>query len=379
MENKFLHINIDEITLTVLPKKKIYIENWNKYANGIIFRFIKSSKVDVVFNGQLQEMVSGRLQGYSRSYNLGAKDYYFAMAYNENHPTMGVCIRFSARAWAVYQSKYKKLYKREIILSDFLQMVNSSCDEIVRMSRVDMTVDYFNYDINISELCKRLQDGTIIVQDDKGRKRIQNIDFIGKNNKIGTIYVGSRKANTRTFLRIYDKRDEQLCMNGYRKKEALDCASWIRFEAVYKGKYAHIISNTLLTNKMTAEGFEKYIAQIITQKYRFFDVDKEEYIECTKKILEVSNGSNMPVLYCPSLRDNELKRNIEHIKYGSGLYSTLYKIGQLYGEEAINEFWIYLMECYKKEKWMSKAMYKEISLWLKKHEELREGRLSDNY
>lgn len=379
MKNKLLHIGVDEITFTIRLKEKVKMDEWDKRALNIIFDFVSASMVDIIFNGDIEPMTTGSLNGYTRCYNMGPKDFYFAMAYNEMYPNMGVCVRFSAKAWAVYRYRYEKLYQKKIILPDFLKMVADGSVGEVRLSRIDMTADYFNYDINLSELYDGLRDDAIIVQDDRGRKRIKNIRFVGSNACVQTIYVGSQKENTKGFLRIYDKKNEQIQTNGYRKQEALDCKNWIRFEAVFRGKYAHIISETLLDNEWTGEEFEQYIAQMITQKYRFVAMDTEQYEDFTQKLLDVADGSDKPDLYCGSPRDNSLRQNIAHIKHGSGLYPTLYKIGQLFGKGAEDEFMNYIFHCYKTEKWMSRQMYRELTLWLKKHEDLKNGQLKDNY
>lgn len=379
MKNTILHIGVDEITFTIRLEEKIKVDEWDRKALYLISDFISASHVNIVFNGQMEEMTTGKLNGYTKCYNMGPKDYYFAMAYNEMYPTMGVCIRFSAKAWAVYQYKYRKIFQEEIILPYFLKMIADNSEGLVRLSRIDMTVDYFNSNINLSKLYEELKDDAVVVQDDKGRKRIKNVRFVGSNESVQTIYVGSQKENTKGFLRIYDKKNEQIQTNGYRKQEALACKSWIRFEAVFRGQYAHIISETLLNDEWTREEFERYIAQIITQKYRFVEMDAELYTDFTEKLINVANGSDKPDLYCASPRDNSLRQNIAHIKHGSGLYSTIYKIGQLYGKEAETEFMNYIFHCYKTEKWMSKQMYRELKLWLQKHEDLKNGKLRDNY
>lgn len=379
MKNTILHIGVDEITFTIRLEEKIKVDEWDRKALYLISDFISASHVNIVFNGQMEEMTTGKLNGYTKCYNMGPKDYYFAMAYNEMYPTMGVCIRFSAKAWAVYQYKYRKIFQEEIMLPDFLKMIAGNSVGLVRLSRIDMTVDYFNSNINLSKLYEGLKDDAVVVQDDKGRKRIKNVRFVGSNESVQTIYVGSQKENTKGFLRIYDKKNEQIQTNGYRKQEAIACKSWIRFEAVFRGQYAHIISETLLNEEWTREEFEQYIAQIITQKYRFVEMDTELYTDFTEKLINVANGSDKPDLYCASPRDNSLRQNIAHIKHGSGLYPTIYKIGQLYGKEAETEFMNYIFHCYKTEKWMSKQMYRELKLWLQKHEDLKNGKLSDNY
>lgn len=44
----------------------------------------------------------------------------------------------------------------------------------------------------------------------KLRKNNSKISTLMKENKAETIYIGTRGENTRSFLRIYDKKSEQL-------------------------------------------------------------------------------------------------------------------------------------------------------------------------
>ena len=93
-----LQINIDEFTFIIFHKEKILLRTWEECAKTIIYEFVKNSNIDVVFDGKVNEKIGGNLQGYTRTYDLGLKDYYFAIAYNEHIPDMGVCIKFSAKA-----------------------------------------------------------------------------------------------------------------------------------------------------------------------------------------------------------------------------------------------------------------------------------------
>lgn len=157
------------------------------------------------------------------------------------------------------------------------------------------------------------------------------------------------------------------------------CQEWIRFEAVYKGAYAHLISDTLLNIEMDEREFKCYIAQIVAQKYRFFNKENEDYTEYTADLLNVAEGKEYPKLYCESTRDNALNRNIEHLRKGSGLFPTMYKVQQLYGNDGLNRFWKYLFRYYKKQAWVGNGTLKELDLWLKKHEELKKIPLENNY
>ena len=42
------------------------------------------------------------------------------------------------------------------------------------------------------------------------RKNTSKVSFMANNFEAETIYIGSKKGNTRMFCRIYDKKKEQL-------------------------------------------------------------------------------------------------------------------------------------------------------------------------
>lgn len=63
----------------------------------------------------------------------------------DNMPTMGVCVRYSAHAYAVFKQEYRQRFQVEMNIAAFLRMVQ---DDIytTRLSRIDLTADYFDYE-----------------------------------------------------------------------------------------------------------------------------------------------------------------------------------------------------------------------------------------
>lgn len=288
-------------------------------------------------------------------------------------------MKFSAKAWAIYQARYQKLYNKQLLLSSFLKKIDDNTEDEVRLSRIDLTADYINYGLDLNILNESISSNEIIVQDDSGQTRLKSYETYSRNDRVETIYLGSRKKNTNGFLRVYDKWAEQTQNNGFRMEEALKYREWIRFEAVFKGKYAHIIAQMLINNTMTSYEFTKYIAKIITQKYRFLNTKTGEYADFTKDLLELAKGCGCDRLRSESPRDNALRQNIAHILHGSGLFPTVYKIEHLYGKKAIEDFIDFLRMYYCKETWLSRTMYKELNIWLKKHSDLKNVPLGHNF
>ena len=373
-------LNVDEFTFTIMLNNKDIVEKWIMYAENIICKFVRISRLENIFDGKLSEMSSEKLEGYDKCYNMGLKDYYFAMAYHTCRMDMGVCIKFSAKAWAIYQARYSKMYGVQIILPAFLQKLNGNIDSVtIRLTRIDFTVDYYNYGIDLNELHTRLQDKKILVQDDTDRCRIRKTSFVGEDGAIQTIYIGSRSKGSKGFLRIYDKKMEQIKNNGFRLEDAIKNNSWIRFEVVYKGMYAHSITEELLKENLTDQEFASFIAKAVTQKYRLYDIEEGEYRIETKKLIEIAEKSNAARLRCDSPRDNSLRQSIQYIIFSSGLFSLIYKIEQLFGIDGVDEFIDYLKSCYVSNIWKGATMTRELNLWVKKHEDLSKGKLEDNF
>lgn len=378
-KNQHILLNVDEFTLTMLLTAKDSLDEWVKCAEEIIHQFVAISMVEQIFDGELSEMSCEKLEGYDKCYNLGIKDYYFAIAYHSYRMDMGVCIKFSAKAWSIYQARYKKLYDDHIILPTFLQMLKCNINADVRLTRVDFTADYYNFGIDLNELHSKLQTRELIVQDDADRSRIRKTSFVGENGMIQTIYIGSRSKGSKGFLRIYDKKSEQIKNSGFRLEDAVENNDWIRFEMVYKGIYAHSIAEELLKQDFTEQEFAWFIAKVMVQKYRLYDVGKQEYRIESQKLIEIAEKSNAARLRFDRPQDNSLRKSIKYIVFSSGLFSVVYKIEQLFGAEGVDEFINYLRGCYVENIWKGETMTRELNAWLKKHADLSKGSLKDNF
>lgn len=181
-----------------------------------------------------------------------------------------------------------------------------------------------------------------------------------------SIYIGSRAENAQSLLRVYDKKSEQISNNGFRLDEALQCDSWVRFEASYRGNYAHQITEQLehITDDVSVSQF---IASKICDKYRFYDPLNSCFTDFTNDLLKIIECSNFHALRCESPANNSLNKSIQHIIYGSGLFPLIYKISVIWGEKAVAEFWSILYEIYKKYHKKKLEINPQIRAWLRKN------------
>lgn len=359
-------VGIDEITLVLFPNEKVPPDEWIIKADEILGRFIDLSKIEELF-GKMQEAQYGVQQGYSTGLTFENKPWHMSISWHEYLQTMGICIKFSAYAWSVYQSTFFERYGKRMNIALFLKMIQSDF-YIARLSRIDMTADYFNFHkcFNPNTIYQNLKSGSIIVKDYKNRSMIKTFNGVDKNGIISTLYVGSRKSNTRCFTRIYDKKAEQIETKGFRYEEAINCKSWIRQEVVFKGTYAHQITEELL-NITDEKELVQFITHQITDRYRFYDIQTKKEMKYTRALLYIMNNAQFNHLSTAIAKDNDLKRSIIYLLKGSGLCPTFYKAFEVWGEGADKEIANYLFEYYEKFYIPEANQKKEIKSWIKKH------------
>lgn len=375
-EKKVL-VGVDELTV-VLISAMIYtveLDGWEKKAEEMIKELARLANLEGIF-GKQKELAGSPPQGYTVAYQYGDNPFYFAVAYNPSHPKMGVIVKFSAYSWAVYCEKGKTDIKR------FLDSIQSKSYR-ARLSRVDFTADYQNWDISVDDIYQRLKKNQLEIHNHKGETNHSEINAQETDGKASTFYVGSRKAGTRLFLRVYDKKKEQTEKKGFRYTEALNTKSWVRFEVVFKEDYAHQLTDIIkyggkkpigltaeekpedLTKK---EKLEDLIANKIAEKYRFYDTESNEYTDFTTALCEKSKEV-FPCLRLESPRDNDFTRSLIHLVNGSGLFPALYKCDETWG----NKSSLALLKCLYDIYIYDYTPNDDVQLWLKKYRSILAG------
>lgn len=357
--NPKIFVGIDELT-AVLKSNKIFTEglkNWTQKAESMIAEFSRLANLERIF-GKKKDLDGKPPQGYATAYQYGDNPFYFAVAYHPSCPNMGVIVKFSAYSWAVYCQRGRTNIKR------FLLSIQSKSYS-VRLSRVDFTVDYQNWDISVNDIYHKLDKKCLEIHNHKGEVNHSEINAYETNGKASTFYVGSRKTGTRLFLRVYDKKAEQMEQRGFRYKEALNTKSWVRFEAVFKGKYAHQLTDIIM--ETGEEKLNTLIANKVTEKYRFYDLKNKKYTDFTTALLEKSKEV-FPRLHLESTRDNDFMSSLMHLVYGSGLFPALYKCDEIWGDESSMSLLQSLHDIYKEDY----VPNDDVRLWLKKHKDTLE-------
>lgn len=350
---------VDECTLVLRtdPADIEGIGDWPVKAERMIAEFARLADLEQIF-GAKKDLDDKCPQGYLVAYRYGDHPFYFAIAYHPLQPAMGVVVKHSGYSWAVYCKKAGTNIKR------FLHAVWSD-QYTLRLSRIDITVDYQDWQLSVDSIYKGLKDDRLEIQDSKGRKNHAALSALEVDKKTGTFYVGSKKTGTRLFLRVYDKRAEQIKNYGFRYEEAIKTKSWVRFEVVYKGVYAHQMTDIIQNTK--EEDISALIADKVGEKFRFYDRITKTYTDFSAALLDGSHPFQPLRLESP--RDHDLLRSLRHLVTGSGLFPTLYKCDRIWGDETSA---VLLKQLYD----MYKSRYEpneDVRLWLKRHKETLQG------
>lgn len=217
-----LSVGVDEFTLVLRSTVTGDIMGWLVEVDKMIEEFVRLSHIEELF-GKL-ESATGKMQaGYTNGLTISDRPWHFMICWHEDMPKMGLCIKFSARAYAVYRQEFECKYHEKINVSAFLKMVQSDI-YFMRLSRIDLTADYKDYPsprdskalLLPNDIYEQLKRNNYIIRNHREKNTIRTISALDKNGAYETFYAGSRKGKTDGFLRCYDKRQEQIDTIGYR-------------------------------------------------------------------------------------------------------------------------------------------------------------------
>lgn len=334
-----IELGVDEITIVLHNTLGIIASStqWEVTAETIINTFAQKADLINIFGIKVPE--DNAPAGYTVAYHYGAHAFYFATAYHPTQPSMQVVVKFSAQALDYYIENSKmKLYR-------FWHMITSDIYK-PRLSRIDLTADYIDLNVDPTLIYQNLVNRKIDIYDKFAGKtpdtpilRKRNLSFRGfaVKDEIPTIYVGAPSSDCQ--LRIYDKKREQVERAGSKLAKALNCSNWTRFECTLSKRYAHQMSDAL-SNIYTDTEFANLIASVIVQKFRFMDIDSkgnpDVETDFTQALIDCVSNNDFQ-LRASSTKNYDLAKNIEYLYHGSGILGTLHKVQEIWGTDAVWE------------------------------------------
>jgi DNA relaxase NicK len=246
------NLNMEKFLNNEIPEEVIVIDR--------IFHFLK------IFDTYSQ---SYGHNGYTDSFEFGGENGKISVMYNRNRKDMGILIDFTATGKSLYEN-LAQLYGIKI---DWKALITSVCNQYSgHVSRIDIATDLIDYGFSVNTISQSLQQGKYVFLNMIGnridRKRYK---AIGDMDNVQTLYVGSRKSDA--FLRIYDKKVEQLRADGMYRSIALSCNDWIRVEAEFKHRLAKKIGQ-LITN-YEGDNIYPYLLSCVLERWSLVIEEKE--------------------------------------------------------------------------------------------------------
>lgn len=351
------YVGVDQFTVVLRFVRQLEdLESWPAQVTRIVEAFVKFSELETFF-GKLVRGRGNRPANYIEALTYDTVPWEFSIAWHPTQPKQGVCVSFSAYAWAVYQKAYMEKYQRQITVAGFLKQIQ--CKHYsTRLSRIDIIADYLNYGalLSVHNIYNALAKQELVVIDRNNKKNLRTIESREKNYTVQSFTLGSKKENALAQLKVYDKKVEQIIKEekAFRLEEARACESWTRFEVSYRSDYAHQISDDLLElGKLSdAEGFldtyVQYLASKILDRYRFKDVATSEMTLYTKMLLDLAQDGTFRALRTESPENYSLEHSTTHLCRQSGLMTLLYKVEKIWGHDAIAEYLQQVMAYYEK-------------------------------
>ncbi|HGC8952349.1 TPA: replication initiation factor domain-containing protein [Streptococcus agalactiae] len=350
---------IDEATFVIKPTEETageYPDNWFQIATTIGETVSEKLSLPSLFGNYIPLKIPPA--GYTDGFTFQGIPYYFAIAWHETNFTMGIILKFSASALSHYKATYQDYYGEVIDVHNIAQLLYADYYDL-RLSRIDLAVDYFNYPMSVNNLYQGLKDRQYIVTNHKGRKNVSKVSAQEVNSQAQTIYIGSKKKNVNALLRIYNKYQEQLDNQGRYMHLTKYCDSWIRMEASYKGTYSNQIL-ALLLDIDSSQDLSKLIANKMIDKYCFHDAETGQPLPFTSDLLK--GFGDFPELESLNSRNNDLLSTISYLMKGSGFFPLLRKIEEIWGTQARNHFIIRLIQEYE----TNYTPNRDVGIWLNK-------------
>lgn len=325
-----IRLKVDEFTVVILLSDKDLLESheWEDIAERIVSRVENDLYLDQIL-GVRTMSDQKNVSGYTKGFYYGDHPFYFRVCYHDAYWHMGVAIKFSAQSLAYYCTRYQKLIGSTIEVFQILQILGADFQRgyLVRLSRVDFCADFIDEGLSVNDLNEDLKDGKIHFEHSTGKKNTARIAFYTNDSIVDTIYIGSKKENIKTFLRIYNKRKEQIQQHGICFDEAVKCKDWVRMENSIRGAYAHDITQIMM--KMdTVDELVTLICRCLLNKYTLVDENGADHKITALLRSAIKNPSDY--YYSESkYKDYSLEKALSYLVRKSGLMPFLYKIHKI--------------------------------------------------
>ena len=150
--NPVIMTSVDEATFVIQPTEDTvgeYPDNWHQIALSLSETVAENLSLPLLFGDYVPLKTSPA--GYTDGFTFQNLPYYFAIAWHQTNFTMGIILKFSASALSHYKASYQDYYSEAIDVHNIAQLLYADYYDL-RLSRIDLAIDYFNYPMAVNDL-----------------------------------------------------------------------------------------------------------------------------------------------------------------------------------------------------------------------------------
>ena len=202
-------------------------------------------------------------KGYNKAIQWGSKETgIVTISYHEDRIDMGILLEFSAVGKKLYE-KQCRLKGIDVNWKKLIEVVYQKFNGHV--TRIDIAIDFINFGYSVDKINRKLQTERYIFLNAGNRTiPLERIQFIGEGKESQTLYIGSRRSDS--FLRIYNKKIEQLKKKGINYAIAVASDDFLRIEAEIKHRQAHKVGSEI--SLLTYVNLDSYLVGQILKRWK---------------------------------------------------------------------------------------------------------------
>lgn len=211
------------------------------------------------------------LNGYTQAFCFGDsyKEGKVTVSFNRSRRDMGILVDFTAGGKRLYE-QLASLKGKEIFWKEIIKYAYGEFN--AHITRIDVAVDLINTDFDLNNLNHRVVDGQVKILNSRGHEiKGSSYKIIKTLDSVQTLYIGSRKSDA--FLRIYDKRQEQLAKNKILFGLNDTINNWIRIEGEFKHKLAREIGRKI----KNTDQMHDLLLNLVSERWKFVKLSNDVY------------------------------------------------------------------------------------------------------
>lgn len=208
--------------------------------------------------------------GYTSCYIFGSDTGAISVMWNDSRADMGISIDFTATGKALYEEIGNWLGLK----IDWKEIITVICKNYNgHLSRLDVAIDLINYGFSVNSIYKRLQEEKTYFLNTLGNRiDAKRYKAIGSAQEVQTLYIGSRRSDA--FLRIYNKKFEQMRPNGLYRNIAYECKDWVRVEGEFKHRLSKDLGDRIAN--LGDDDIKPFLVGYLVNRWALVDVRHDE-------------------------------------------------------------------------------------------------------